>query len=107
MCTEDGYPYCGSKYSGQNKASKNLCAGSVIDCVFEIDDQSDKEVFSDNWLPSLFLKVLKDQGIRATGTDRADRLGSLTINKSDVKNQERGTEKIFYEKKWDVCHHLE
>ena len=42
---------------------------------------------------------MKHQGIRATGTDRTDRSGSLKINKSDVKKQERGTEKIFYEKK--------
>ena len=104
MCSDDSYPYfidpyCGCKYSGLNKASKNLCVRSVIDCASEIDDWRDKEVSFDNQFSSLSLiKILKDQGIRATGTVRADRLGSLKINKSDVKKQERGTINTFYEK---------
>ena len=53
MCSDDSYPYfidpyCGCKYSGQNEASKNLCARSVIDCASEIDDWRDKELFFDN-----------------------------------------------------------
>ena len=53
MCSDDSYPYfidpyCGCKYGGQNKASKNLCARSVIDCASKIDDWRDKEVFFDN-----------------------------------------------------------
>ena len=104
MCADDVYlyfvdPYCGFKYSGENKASNNLYARSVIDCVSEIDEWSDKEVFFDKWFSSLSLiKVLKDQGIRATDTVRADKLGSLKINKSDVKKQEQGTINTLYEK---------
>ena len=104
MCADDVYlyfvyPYCGFKYSGDNKASNNLYARSAIDCVSEIDEWSDKEVFFDNWFSSLSLiKALKDQGIRATDTVRADRLGSLKINKSDVKKQEQGTINTLYEK---------
>ena len=93
-CSDDVYSYfidsyCGFKYIGQNKTSKNLCARTVINCVSKIDDWSDKEVFFDNWFSSLSLtKVLKGQGIRAIGTFKAGRLGSLEINKSDVKKQE-------------------
>ena len=85
MCSDDGYPYfidpyCSSKYSKQNKSSKNLCAHSVIDSVSKIDDWNNKEVFFDNWFSSLsVIKVLKNQGIRATGTVKVDRLWSLKI----------------------------
>ena len=70
MCSDDGYPYfidpyCGYKYCGQNKASKNLCACSVIDCVSGIDDLSNKEVFFDNWFSFLsFIRVLIGQVVR-------------------------------------------
>ena len=103
MCSDNGYPYfidpyCGSN-SGQNKPFKNLYSGSVIHCVSEIDDWSDKEGFFDNWFSSLFIiKVLRDQGKSATGTVRADKLGSLIINKFDIKKQERVTRNTFYEK---------
>ena len=104
MCSDDVYPYfidpyCDSKYSGQNKASNNICDCSVIACVSEIDNWSDKEVFFNNWFSSLSLiKVLKDQGIRAAGTIGADRLGILKIDKSHVMKQERGTLNTFYKK---------
>ena len=63
------------------------------------NDWSDKEVFFDNWFSSLSLiKVLKDQGTKATGTVRADRLENLKINKKDVKKQERGTINVLQEK---------
>ena len=40
ICSDGGYPYfidpyCGTKYSG-GKASKNLTARSVIDCILKI-----------------------------------------------------------------------
>ena len=79
ICSYDGYPYFidpyfGARYGG-GKASKNLPARSVIDCILEIDNWDDKDVYFDNWFTSLSLiSILKEHGVRATGTVRADRL---------------------------------
>ena len=65
LSSDDGYPYfldsyCGAKHGG-GKVSKNLCARSVLDCVTEIGNWTDKEVYFDNWFSSFSLsKVLKD-----------------------------------------------
>ena len=84
-------PYCGAKYGG-GKGSKNLIAWSVIDCNLEIDNWDDKNVYLDNWFTSLSLiSVLKEHGVRATETVRADGIGKeLKINKktSNAKNAE-------------------
>ena len=62
--------YCSSKYGGL-KVYKNPCARSVIDYVTKIKNWDDKEVFFDNGFTSLsVLAVLKEKGIRATGTVR-------------------------------------
>ena len=64
LCSDNGYPYfvdpyCGKKYRAGNEV-KNLCARAVIDCVTEIEDWSDKEVYFDNWFSSHYLlKVLR------------------------------------------------
>ena len=52
VCSDDGYPYfidpyCGAKYGG-GKASKNLTSQSVIDCILQIDNWDDKDVYFDN-----------------------------------------------------------
>ena len=79
ICSDDGYlyfidPYCGAKYGG-GRASKNLTARSVIDCILEIDNWDDKDVYFDNWFTSLSLiSILKEHGVSATGTVRGDRL---------------------------------
>ena len=49
LTSDDGYPYfldpyCGAKYGG-GKVTKNLCARSVLDCVTEIGDWTDRGVF--------------------------------------------------------------
>ena len=97
VSSDDGYPYlldpyCGAKYGG-GKVSKNLCARSVLDCVTEIGDWTNKEVYFDNWFSSFsLLKVLKDQSIRETGTIRADRLGKdfkIKKRKEDVRKEDR------------------
>ena len=56
-------------------------------------------MYFDNWFSSFsLLKVLKDQGIRATGTIRVDRLGKdLQINKKELRHEERGSMKCHYE----------
>ena len=109
LYSDDGYPYfidpyCGKKYGG-GKESKNLSAHSVLDCVTEIDDWSDKEVYFDNWFSShSLIKILNDRGIRVTGTIRADRLGKdLKPNKKDIKKQQRGSLQTHYEKCGIVC----
>jgi len=51
------------------------------------------------WFSSLsLLAVLKENGIRVTGTVRADRLGKLKIDKKKIKREERGTMTPYYEK---------
>ena len=104
ICSDDGYPhfidpYCGAKY-GDGKASKNLTARSVIDCILEIDNWDDRDVYFDNWFTSLSLiAILKEHGVRATGTVRADRLGKdLKINKKDIKCKERGAMQVYCER---------
>ena len=109
ICSDDGYPYfidpyCGAKY-GCGKAPKNLTARSVIDCILEIDNWDDKDVYFDNWFTSLSLiSILKEHGVRATGTVRADRLGkNLKINKKDIKRKERGAMQVYCEKSGISC----
>ena len=104
MCSDDGYPYfvdpyCGKKYGG-GKKSKNLSVYSVLDCVTEIDDWSNKEVFFDNWFLSFSLiSILKECVIPATGTICVDQLGKdLKINKKDLKHQNRSFIQTFYTK---------
>ena len=95
ICSDDGYsyfidpPYCGTK-NGGGKASKNLISQSVIDCILDIDDWDDKNVYFDNRFTSLYLiSILKELGVRATGTVRAYRLGKdLKINKKDINCKE-------------------
>ena len=71
--SDNGYPYfidlpCEAKYCG-GKAPENHTVPSVIDCALEGDNSDDKEVFFDNWFTSLpLVSVLKEQGIRTTGT---------------------------------------
>ena len=100
ICSGDVYPYfidpyCGAKYGG-GKASKNLTAQSIINRILEIDNWDDKDVYFDNWFTSLSLiSILKEHGVRATGTVRADRLGkNLKINKKDIKRKERGAMQV-------------
>ena len=109
ICSDDGYPYfiepyCGAKCGG-GKASKNLAARSVIDCFLEIDNGDDKDVYFDNWFTSLSLiSILKEHGVRATGTVRADRLGKdLKINKKDIKCKEHGAMQVYYERSGISC----
>ena len=109
ICSDDGYPYfidpyCGAKYGG-GKASKNLTARSLIDCILEIDNWDDKDVYFDNWFTSLSLiSILKEHGVRATGTVRADCLGKdLKINKKDIKYKERGAMQVYYERSGIFC----
>ena len=93
ICSDDGYPYftdpyCGAK-NGGGKASKNLTARSVIYCILEIDNWDDKDVYFDNWFTSFSLiSILKEHGVRATGTVRANRLGKSTKKTSNAKNAE-------------------
>ena len=52
ICSDDGYPYFidpyyGAKYGGV-KAAKSLTAYLVVDCVLEIDNCDNEEVFFDN-----------------------------------------------------------
>ena len=52
-----------------------LCSISYYN-VTEVDNWYDKEVFCDNWFPSLpLMTVLENQGIRVTRTVGTDRLG--------------------------------
>ena len=109
ICSDDGYPYfidpyCGAKY-GVGKASKKLTARSVIDCILEIDNWDDKDVYFDNWFTSLSLtSILKKHGLRAMGTVRADRLGKdLKINKKYIKCKERGAMQVYYERSGISC----
>ena len=109
ICSDDGYPYfidpyCGAKYGG-GKAPKNVTARSVIDCILEIDNWDDKDVYFDNWFTSLSLiSILKEHGVRATGTVRADRLGkNLKINKKDIKRKERGAMQVYCKKSGISC----
>ena len=93
ICSDDGYPYFidpsyGTKYGG-GKASKNLTARSLIDSILEIDNWDDKDVYFDNWFTSLSLiSILKEHGVRATRTVRANRLGNSTKKTSNAKNAE-------------------
>ena len=109
ICSDDGYPYFidpywGAKYNG-GKASKNLTARLVIDCILEIDNWDNKDVYFDNWFTSLSLtSILKDHGVRATGTVRADHLGKdLKVNKKDIKWKERGAMQVYYERSGISC----
>ena len=89
---DDGYPYfidpyCVAEYGG-GKASKNLTAWSVINCILEIDNWDDKDVYFDNWFTSLSLiSILKEHGVRASGKVRADRLGK-DLKSTNAKNAE-------------------
>ena len=100
---DDGYPYfidpyCVAEYGG-GKASKNLTAWSVIDCILEIDNWDDKDVYFDNWFTSLSLiSILKEHGVRASGKVRADRLGK-DLKSTNAKNAELckcTTRKVVY-----------
>ena len=108
-CSDDGYPYfidpyCGANYSG-GKASKNLTARSVIDCILEIDNWDNKDVYFDNWFTSLsFISILKEHGVRANGTVRADRIRKdLKINKNDIKCKELGAMQVYYDRSVIFC----
>ena len=109
ICSDDDHPYfidpyCGAKYGG-GKASKNLTSRPVIDCILEIDNWDDKDVYFDNCLTSLSLiSILKEHGVRATRTVRADRLGKdLKINKKDIKCKERIATHVYYERSGISC----
>ena len=84
ICSDDVYPYfivfnfillynlilsllyCGAKYGG-GKASKNLTGWSVINCILEIDNWDDKDMYFDNWsTSSSLISILKEHGVRAT-----------------------------------------
>ena len=58
-----------------------------------------KEGYFDNWFSSCsLLKALKDQGILATGTIRADRLGKdFKIIKKEIKQEKRRLIQCCYE----------
>ena len=50
------------------------------------------------------LSILKEHGVRATGTVRADRFGKeLKINKKDIKCKERGAMQVYYERSSIPC----
>ena len=100
---DDGYPYyigpyCVVEYGG-GKASKYFSARSVIDCILEIDNWDDKDVYFDNWFTSLSLiSILKEHGVRASGTVRADRLGKY-LKSTNARNTELckcTTRKVVY-----------
>ena len=108
ICSDDGYPYFidpsyGAKYGG-GKASKNLTARSLIDCILEIDNWGDKDVYFDNWFTSLSLiSILKEHGVRATGTVRADCLGKdLKINKKRHQIQRTRSYASVLREKWYI-----
>ena len=86
-------------------ASESLTTWSVTDCTLEIDNWDDKDVFFDNWFTSLSLiSVLKEHGVRATGTVRADCLGrNLKINKKNIKCKEHGAMQVYCEKSGISC----
>ena len=67
-----------------------------VDCISEVENWDNKDVYFDNWFTSLSLiSILKEHGVRATGTVRADRLGKdLKINKKDIKCKERGAMQV-------------
>ena len=71
----------------------------------EIDNWDDKDVYFDNWFTSLSLiSILKEHGVRATGTVRADRLRKdLKINKKDIKCKECGAKQVYYERSGITC----
>ena len=49
------------------KNKKNLAICSVLDCVTEITDWSNKKVYFNNWFSSfLLIKVLSENGVCAT-----------------------------------------
>ena len=104
ICSDDGYPYFIDPYSGAKcsggKESKNLTSRSVIDCILLIDNGNDEDVYFDNWFTYLSLiSILKEHGVRATGTIRADRLGKdLKINKKDIECKEHGALQVYYER---------
>ena len=77
----------------------------MIDCILETDNWDDKDVYFDNWFTSLSLiSILKDHGVIATGTVRADRLGKdLKINKKDIKCKERGAMQVYWERSRIAC----
>ena len=62
-------------------------------------------MYFDNWFTSLSLtSILKEHGVRATRTVRADRLGKdLKINKKDIKCKERGAMQVYYERSGISC----
>ena len=62
-------------------------------------------MYFDNWFISLSLiSILKEHGVRATGTVRADRLRKdLKINKKDIKCKERGAMQVYYERSGISC----
>ena len=76
-----------------------------MDCILETDNWDNKDVYFDNWFTSLSLiSILKEHGVIATGTVRADRLGKdLKINKKDIKCKERGTMQVYYERSGISC----
>ena len=71
----------------------------------EIDNSDDKDVYFDNWFTSLSLiSILKEHGVIATGTVRADRLGKdLKINKKDIKCRECGAMQVYYKRSGISC----
>ena len=106
---DDGYPYfidpyCGAKYGG-GRASKNLTARSVIDCILEIDNWDDKDVYFNNWFTSLSLiSVLKEHGVRATRTVRAVHLGRFeNQQKRHQMQRTRSYASVLREKWYILC----
>ena len=95
-------PYCGRKYTFEK--STGLTMRSVFDCVAEIDDWSDKEVYFDNWFSSYkLINVLTNHVIAATGTVSVDRCGDApTVAKKDMGKKKRGTIASCQEKKTGI-----
>lgn len=97
LCSSTGYcfgydTYCGAKPASINNQGSDLPLGSkvVLDLLKTVAVPSDHELFFDNYFTSHgLLKLLKDQGQRATGTVRDNRtrrcplLDAKTFNKKD------------------------
>ena len=76
-----------------------------MDCILETDNWDNKDVYFDNWFTSLSLiSILKEHGVRATRTARADRLGKdLKIDKKDIKYKEGGAMQVYCERSGISC----
>lgn len=94
LCSSDGYVYSFYLYQGKERNIPNKIPMGfrvVMELMDKIDDPRGKELYFDNLFTSLSLLVsLRDMGVKASGTIRANRTKGAPFESDKALKKERG-----------------